>query len=50
MRLQAMWSDGRTDKQADRQGDSYMPPKTMFVGGIINRVFYCANILSIRNG
>ena len=27
-----MWTDGRTD----RQGDSYIPPQTMFAGGIIS--------------
>ena len=31
-----MWTDGRTDGETDRQGDSYIPPQTMFAGGIIN--------------
>ena len=37
MRLQGMWTDGRTDGQTDRQTDRVIPiyPQTMFAGGII---------------
>ena len=35
-RLSLLWTDGRTDGQTDRQGDSYIPPpQTLFAGGII---------------
>ena len=27
-------TDGRTDGRTDRQGDSYIPPQTLFAGGI----------------
>ena len=30
------YMDGRTDERTDGQGDSYIPPKTLFAGGIIN--------------
>jgi hypothetical protein len=30
------WS-GRTDRRTDGQGDSYIPPQTLFAGGIINQ-------------
>jgi len=29
------YMDGRTDRQTDGQGDSYIPPQTLFAGGII---------------
>jgi hypothetical protein len=29
------YMDGRTDEWTDGQGDSYIPPQTLFAGGII---------------
>ena len=30
-----MWKLVRTDEHTERQTDSYIPPQTMFAGGII---------------
>ena len=30
-----MWTDGQTDRRTDRQGDSYIPPQTLFARGLI---------------
>ena len=34
MHLQGTWTDGQTDGQ----GDSYIPPQTLFAGGIIKYI------------
>ena len=36
---------GQTDRQTDRQADSYIPPKTMFAGGIIITYVFHIEIL-----
>ena len=34
-RIQCEQIDRQTDGQTDRQGDSYIPPQTLFAGGIV---------------
>jgi len=36
-----LYADRQTDGQTDRQGETYIPPQTLFAGGIIN---FCVNI------
>ena len=43
------YMDGRTDEWTDGQGDSYIPPQTLFAGGIIKQQWTIEEISIFRN-